>query len=293
MISTETGSGSGSRRSWSSRHSWMFRAATPGGSKPCTSVRTFPTSSAVTEHRCAISSRSSCETSDRSSWSSSCEITALKSNGSSSVWRSVVGGASVDSCSTVGAGGVSAVTGASAGGVSDVSGVTSSSSGFSRSSFCTTSCSSSVDSCSSWIACCKSGVMRGAPPWPWGSSPRLEREPLAQVDLPGHGVVGDLGGGAGHQDLAVVENVRAIGDGQGLAHVVVGDEDADAALAEPADDLLDVADRDRIDAGERLVEQEVLGRGDQRARDLEPPPLTARERVGRIARKRREIQFGQ
>jgi hypothetical protein len=33
---------------------------------------------------------------------------------------------------------------------------------------------------------------------------------------------------------------------------VVGDQDPDAALLQPGHDLLDVADRDRIDAGERL-----------------------------------------
>src|SRR5262249_61659092 len=69
--------------------------------------------------------------------------------------------------------------------------------------------------------------------------------------------------------------------------------DAEAARAEPADDLLDVADGDRIDAGERLVQQEVLRRGHERAGDLEPPPLAAGERVGRMARQRREIQLGQ
>ena len=34
------GRGRGSAVSWSRRHSWMLRAATPRGSKPCTSVRT-------------------------------------------------------------------------------------------------------------------------------------------------------------------------------------------------------------------------------------------------------------
>ncbi len=48
-----------------------------------------------------------------------------------------------------------------------------------------------------------------------------------------------------------------------------------------------------IDAGEGLVEQQVLGRGHERPRDLEPPTLAARQRVGRIGRQRREIQLGQ
>src|SRR2546430_6577898 len=71
------------------------------------------------------------------------------------------------------------------------------------------------------------------------------------------------------------------------------DEDPDAALAQPADDLLDVADRDRVDAREGLVEQQVLRRRDERAGDLEPPPLAARERVGGIRRQRCQVELGQ
>ena len=41
-------------------------------------------------------------------------------------------------------------------------------------------------------------------------------------------MVGDFSGRAGHENLAAVQDVRAIGDGQRLAHVVVRDEDADA-----------------------------------------------------------------
>ena len=56
----------------------------------------------------------------------------------------------------------------------------------------------------------------------------------------------------------VVHDVGAVGDAQRLADVVVGDEDADAAVPQVKDDLLDVGDGDRIDAGERLVEQDEL-----------------------------------
>src|SRR5262249_11108390 len=96
-----------------------------------------------------------------------------------------------------------------------------------------------------------------------------------------------------HEDLAVVQDVRAIGDRERLTYVVIGDEDPDAAVAQTPDDLLDVADRDRVDPRERLVEQQVLGRGDQRARELQSPPLAAREREGLIRRQRGEIQLGQ
>ena len=91
----------------------------------------------------------------------------------------------------------------------------------------------------------------------------------------------------------VVHDVGAIGDAQRFADVVVGDEHADAALLQVKDDLLDVGDRDRVDAGERLVEQDELRRHHQRARDLGAPPLAARQRVRGRLRERRQVQLRQ
>ena len=119
------------------------------------------------------------------------------------------------------------------------------------------------------------------------------RELLAQIDLSGLGVVGQLGGGAGGEDPPVVEDVGAVGDGERLPDVVVGDQHADAALLQPGHDLLDVPDRDRIDAGEGLVEQEVAGTGHERPRDLEPPPLTARQGVGLVLGEPGQVELGE
>src|SRR5687767_3980059 len=204
------------------------------------------------------SSRSSCATSERSSWSSN--ITAVRSKGRSSVCRSLVGAGAASLLSGSAGGAVGTSGAAWPSGASAVSGCISSSSGFSSSSFCTTSWSSRVLSCRSWIACCSSGVMTTR--WLCRRESRvsiamgvlvpsdLQRKLLAEVDLSGYRIMGDLVGRTGHEDLAIVENVGAIGDCERLAHVVVGDEDADAPLLEPADDLLDVADGDGIDAGE-------------------------------------------
>src|SRR2546428_436762 len=249
------------------------------------------------------SSRSSWATSERSSWSSN--MTAVRSKGRSSVWRSVV---EVDASTGGGSAGVvgavcaSGEAGASA--AFSVSGATSSSSGFSSSSFCTTSCSSSVESWSSWMACCNSGVMttrwlcrserRASMAMATSRSPcALEGELLAQVDLPSDRIVGDLAGGARDEDLAIVEDVRTVRDGQGLPHVVVGDQDADAAIAQAPADLLDVGDGDGVDAGERLVQPQGLPRRHQRPGDLQPPPLAAPLRVGRVRGQRGQIQLGQ
>src|SRR5947209_20152228 len=60
---------------------------------------------------------------------------------------------------------------------------------------------------------------------------------------------------AAPEDRSIVNDVRAVSDAQRFAHVVVGNQDTDATIAQMKDDLLDIGDRDRIDAGERLVEQ--------------------------------------
>ncbi len=61
-------------------------------------------------------------------------------------------------------------------------------------------------------------------------------------------------------------------------------EHADAAAGEVADEVLDVADRDRVDAGEGLVEQHEGRLAGQRPGDLAAPALAARQRDrGRLA----------
>ena len=82
------------------------------------------------------------------------------------------------------------------------------------------------------------------------------------------------------EHLAGADHVAAVGDLQRLADLVVGDQDGDAVLPQFADDLLDAVDGDRVDAGERLVQQDDLGIGDQAAGDLQPPALAAGERDG-------------
>ena len=63
-------------------------------------------------------------------------------------------------------------------------------------------------------------------------------------------------GRAALEDHSAVHDVGAVGDPERLADVVVRDQDADTPFLQVKDDLLDVADRDRIDARERLVEQD-------------------------------------
>ncbi len=85
----------------------------------------------------------------------------------------------------------------------------------------------------------------------------------------------DRVGRAFGEHVSAMYDVGAIDQSERLPHVVVGDEDADAAALEMPYEVLDVADRDGIDAGEWFVEQYEGRFSGERARDFAAPPLAA------------------
>src|SRR5215208_5446890 len=91
----------------------------------------------------------------------------------------------------------------------------------------------------------------------WNPEPILVQPEIGpEINSP-HIIVGrQLVRGAAPKHAAVVDDVGAVGDAERLAHVVVSDEHADSPLLEVEDDLLDVGDRNRVDAGKRFVEQD-------------------------------------
>ena len=74
-----------------------------------------------------------------------------------------------------------------------------------------------------------------------------------------------------------------VANAQCLAHVVVGDEHANATLFEEADDALDLDHGDGVNAGKRLVQQDETRLGRQRPRNLDPAALPAGQRQRRRA----------
>jgi hypothetical protein len=124
-----------------------------------------------------------------------------------------------------------------------------------------------------------------------GTAVGSEAEILAQINLPDVFIINDFVRTTSRKDAALVEDVGVIADTQRFANVVVGDQHADAALLEKADDLLDIEHGDRIDAGERLVEQDETRIGRQRAGDLDPPPFAAGKRGGGTVAEVADVQF--
>src|SRR6185295_18970985 len=123
----------------------------------------------------------------------------------------------------------------------------------SSSGFCMISCfricwSSSVGTCRSFNACCSRCVMISAGFCDrcsegfisMGTRSRSQCEAFAEVDLTRLWVARELFGRPLQQDPSLVHDVGAIGDPECLAHVVVGDQYPEPALAQTRHDVLDL-----------------------------------------------------
>src|SRR6267143_4047841 len=103
-------------------------------------------------------------------------------------------------------------------------------------------------------------------------------ERLAQVHLTDLGVGKDFFRTPGCNDRALIDDVGPGADSEGLAHIMVSDQDADAAMRQLADNALDIQHGQRIHARKRLIQKHEPRLGRQGAGDLDAPPLPARER---------------
>ena len=89
----------------------------------------------------------------------------------------------------------------------------------------------------------------------------------------------ELVGRAGHEQLRQVE-VADLAAALGLVHVVRGDEQRDALGGELEQQIPQLAARDRIDAGGRLVEEDDARLVHQRGAEREPLLPAAGEQAG-------------
>src|SRR5262249_33662045 len=102
-----------------------------------------------------------------------------------------------------------------------------------------------------------------------------EPEVLSEIDFAHGFIIDNLPRRARRKHAALVNNIRSIADPERFAHVVVGDEDADVARLQEADDFLDIKDGDRVDARERLVQKDEPRSRRERPGDFDPTPLAA------------------
>src|SRR5262249_37736645 len=98
-----------------------------------------------------------------------------------------------------------------------------------------------------------------------------KREGFPKIDAAHFRIPGQRLRTAGTKNPAVVNNIRAIGHGQRLAHVMICDQNSDTAAFEIEDDSLEFQHLNGIYAAEGFVQQQKAGIDYQRARDLHAP----------------------
>ncbi|KAG1243613.1 hypothetical protein G6F65_022297 [Rhizopus arrhizus] len=103
----------------------------------------------------------------------------------------------------------------------------------------------------------------------------LHAEVLAQIDAAHGRIAHDFVGVAVGQHLAFADDVGAVADAQRFAHVVVGDQHADAAALQEPHNALDFDDGDGVHAGKGLVQQDEARAGRQRARNFDAAAFAA------------------
>ena len=108
-------------------------------------------------------------------------------------------------------------------------------------------------------------------------------------DVAGHLPL-ELVGGALGDDLAVVDDREAVGQGVGLLEVVGRQEDRRALLAEAADLVPHAGARLRVEAGRRLVEEQDRRAVDDPQADVEPALHAAGVGAGRPVGGRLEVE---
>src|SRR3569832_668028 len=100
---------------------------------------------------------------------------------------------------------------------------------------------------------------------------------FAKVDPTHRFIVDDVVRAAARQTRSLVDDVGAVANTERFTRIMVGDQDAYAALLEEPDSTLDFDHGNRVIAGKWFVQQYITRAGRERAGDLDPPSFAARQ----------------
>src|SRR5467141_3406960 len=121
----------------------------------------------------------------------------------------------------------------------------------------------------------------------------LQPEIFAEINASYVFIIDDLVGFAESEEQSVVDDVGVVANPECFPHVVVRDENADAAFLEKADDFLNVEYRDRIDAREGFIEQYEARAHREGPGDLDAAALPAGKRQRGGLSEMRDIEIAQ
>ena len=116
---------------------------------------------------------------------------------------------------------------------------------------------------------------------------------LSKINFAHFFIINDFVWLAAGQHGAVADDVGAVANTECFAHIVIGDQHANAAILQKCDDFLNVHDRNRVDTGERFVEQDKARISCQSARDFDTPAFATGQADGSILAQGLNIQIAQ
>ena len=106
-----------------------------------------------------------------------------------------------------------------------------------------------------------------------------ERKPLTQVDSPDLRIGAQFLGRAVAKDLALVDDVRAVGDRECFTDIMVRNQHSDATGFKVEDDFLKVDYRDGIDSRKGLIQKNEGWLDAQAAGNLDASPFATGKRI--------------
>src|SRR5271168_3428087 len=109
--------------------------------------------------------------------------------------------------------------------------------------------------------------------------PLVQGKTFPEINAADFWVFAQLFRASGAEDTPFVDDVGAVGNGEGFADVVIRDQYPDSACFQVEDDLLQIQDGNRIDARKRLIQQDEGRLDAETAGDLYPAPFAAGKRV--------------
>ena len=100
---------------------------------------------------------------------------------------------------------------------------------------------------------------------------------LAEINPSDLFVIGEFLGCSGLENVAFEKEVGAVGDAEGFVNVMVGDKNADVLFLEFGHDLLNVFDRNGVNACKGFIEEYEVGIHRQTACNFSPSSFASRK----------------
>ena len=117
-------------------------------------------------------------------------------------------------------------------------------------------------------------------------------ETVGEIFVSNDLILGEFFGISLEKDSSLKKEIGAVGDAERFFDIVVGDEDADVAVFEFPDDILNILNGNRVHAGERFVQHDELRVDGETACNLGSATFATRESVSGVLAYFLKVELG-